>query len=52
MKFRVYNEKNIDRVRDIIFATYFRTKKEAVAFAATIENPIIEKKLVHSWIAY
>lgn len=51
MKYRVYNQKNIDERTGIIFATYFKTKREAIAFAATLENAIIERKLVSSWVA-
>ncbi len=54
MKYRVYNEQNIVRegfpMAGHIFATYFRTKREAVAYAQTIENPTIERKLVESWV--
>jgi hypothetical protein len=51
MKYRVYNQKNIDERTGITFATYFKTKREAIAFAATLENAIIERKLVTSWVA-
>ena len=34
MKFRVYEKENINEV--ILFATYFKTKKNAVAFAESV----------------
>lgn len=52
MKYRVYNEKNICKRTGIIFATYFRTKREAKEFAATMTGDVrIERKLVESWVA-
>jgi hypothetical protein len=51
MNYRVYNEQNIDKRTGITFATYFRTKKEAKAFAQTINNAIIERKVCTSWVA-
>jgi hypothetical protein len=51
MKYRVYTEKNICTRTGIIFATYFKTKKEAVAYANTLTEPAkIERKLVTSWV--
>lgn len=52
MKYRVYNEINICKRTGIIFATYFRTKKEAVAYAKEIGGEVrIERQLVTSWVA-
>ena len=51
MKFRVYNEKNI-APNGIIFATYFRTKKEAKAFAETLGGEVkMERKICTEWVA-
>lgn len=50
MKWRVYNEKNYSETARMYFHTYFKTKKEALAYASTIENPIVEKKLVSTWV--
>ena len=50
MRYRVYNEKNIGN--GIIFATYFRTKKEAKAFAETLGGEVkMERKVCTSWVA-
>lgn len=49
MKFRVYNEKNICKRTGIIFATYFRTKREALAHAECIGDATIEKKIGGNW---
>ena len=50
MKYRVYNEKNI--ANGYIFATYFRTKKEAKAFAETLGGEVkIERKVCTDWVA-
>ena len=43
MKFRV--------CRNEYFPTYFRTKKEAVAFAARFEGTRIERKIGGEWYA-
>ena len=51
MKYRVYNEKNISQYDGAIFATYFKTKKEAVAYANQIGGDVkIERKLVSCWV--
>lgn len=54
MKFRAYNEKNIstgDIMTGHIFATYFRTKKEAIAYAKQIGgNAKVEKGIGGQWI--
>ena len=48
MKYRVYEKENINGLA--LFATYFKTKKEAVAFAESIcKNAVIEKKIGGSW---
>jgi hypothetical protein len=52
MNYRTYNEKNICKRTGIIFATYFRTKKEAVAYAKEIGgNAVVERKMVTTWVA-
>ena len=52
MKYRVYNEKNICKRTGIIFATYFRTKKDAKAFAETLGGEVkIERKVCTNWVA-
>ena len=52
MKFRVYNEKNIAR-DGYIFATYFKTKREAESYGKNIlgGNYTIEKKIASNWVA-
>lgn len=47
MKFRVYDSKKTNGM----FATYFKTKKEALAFASTLENAKVEKKMLTNWVA-
>lgn len=54
MKYRVYNEQNIVRegypMAGQIFATYFRTKKEAIAHGEKIGGNVrIERKCGDSW---
>ena len=51
MKYRVYNEQNICKRTGITFATYFRTKKEAIVHADKIGNATIERKIGSSWVA-
>lgn len=51
MKYRVYNESNWDERMGMYFCTYFKTKKEAVAYAEKIGNATIERKIVSSWVA-
>ena len=49
MKFRVHNTNNIAN-NGYVFHTYFKTKKEAVAFAETLgNNAVIEKKIGGNW---
>ena len=50
MKYAVHNYKNVCPLTRIVFRTFFRTKREALAYAATIEKPILEKKGVNAWI--
>ena len=48
MKYRFHNEKNVSPVWT--FHTYFRTKKEAIAYAEKMGGGIIERKVVTSWV--
>lgn len=51
MKYRAYNEQNICQRTGIIFATYFRTKREAIAHAEKIGgNAKIQRKVVDTWV--
>lgn len=53
MKYRAYNEQNISERTGIIFATYFRTKKEAIAHAEKIGgNAKVERKIGNTWVVY
>jgi hypothetical protein len=47
MKFRFHNEKNISKT--YTFHTYFKTKKEAVAYASQMGGGIIERKIGGAW---
>ena len=47
---RVYNEKNYSEIAKRYIQKFFRTKKEALAYASTIENPIVEKKVGNIWV--
>ena len=48
MKFRVYNKENITKA--YLFPTYFKTEKEAIAYAKTLGNKaIIERKIGGNW---
>ena len=48
MKFRVYNKDNITKA--YLFPTYFKTKKEAVAFAETLgDKAVLERKIGGNW---
>ena len=51
MKYRVYNEQNYSERMGGYFYTYFRTKKEAKAYAEMIGNATIERKVCTSWVA-
>lgn len=51
MKYRVYNEQNIDTKRNMIFAHYTKTKKEAIVHAEKIGgNVVIERKIGCNWV--
>ena len=50
MKYRVYNENNYSERMGGYFCTYFRTKKEAKAYAEKIGNATIERKVCTSWV--
>lgn len=51
MNYRAYNENNICKRTNMIFATYFRTKKEAKAYAEKIGgNYTIERKIGGNWV--
>ena len=51
MKYRVYNEQNIDAVRDMIFAHYTKTKKEAIAHGEQIGgNWVVERNVCGNWV--
>lgn len=53
MKYRAYNEQNICERTGYIFATYFRTKREAVAHAQKIGGKaVVERKIGDKWFAY
>lgn len=49
MRYRVYNQDNYSERMGCYLATYFRTKKEAVAYAEKIGNATIERKVCTSW---
>lgn len=52
MRYRVHNEKNWSERMGQYFNTYFRTKKEAVAYAEKIGgNAVIERKIGLEWFA-
>lgn len=48
MNWRTYNESNICPRTGIIFATYFRTKREAVAYCK-LHGGVVEKRVVSTW---
>ncbi len=51
MKYRVYNEKNYSERMGCYLATYFRTKREAVAFAQTLGGDAhVERKVCDTWV--
>ena len=51
MKYRTYNEQNWSERMGCYLATYFRTKKEAVAHAEKIGgNAVVERKVVDIWV--
>ena len=49
MKFRAYNDVNIDKRTGKKFPTYFKTKKEAIEYGEKIGNATIEKKIGGDW---
>ena len=53
MNYRAYNEMNWSERMGCYLATYFRTKKEAVAHANKIGgNAVVERKVGNVWLAY
>jgi hypothetical protein len=53
MNYRVYNEKNWSERMGTYFHTYFKTKREAMAYAKEIGgNAVVEKKVATTWVAY
>ena len=54
MKYRVYNEQNWCERTKQYFSTYFKTKREAVAYAEKIgHNAVVERQVVKgTWVAY
>jgi hypothetical protein len=53
MKYRVHNEKNYSKTMGRYFNTYFKTKREAVAYAEEIGgNAVVEHKIGDRWVAY
>ena len=51
MKYRAYNEQNYSKRMGYYLATYFRTKREAVAHAQKIGgNARVERKVGDTWI--
>ena len=50
MKYRVHNDNSISTMPRFIFNTYFKTMKEAKAYAEEIgNNPVIERKIGGEW---
>lgn len=51
MKYRAYNEQNYSKRMGCYLATYFRTKKEAVAHAQKIGgNAKVERNVCGHWV--
>ena len=51
MNYRAYNEKNYSERMGCYLATYFKTKKEAVAHAEKIGgNAVVERKVCTTWV--
>ena len=50
MKFRVYLKRNENKGN--LFPTYFKTLKEARAYASQFADSIIQKKIATSWYGY
>ena len=50
MKFRVYLKRNESKGN--LFPTYFKTLKEARAYASQFNDSVIQKKITTSWYGY
>ena len=50
MKFRVYLKRNESKGN--LFPTYFKTLKEARAYASQFNDSVIQKKIATSWYGY
>lgn len=50
MKYKVFNENNYSERMNGYFATYFKTKAEAVAYAKEIGNATIMRKCGCTWV--
>ena len=51
MKYRVYNEQNINTERNMIFAHYTKTKREAKEHGEQIGgNYVIERNVCGNWV--
>ncbi len=50
MKFRVYLKRNESKGN--LFPTYFKTLKEARAYASQFDDSVIQKKIATSWYGY
>ena len=50
MKFRVYLKRNESKGN--LFPTYFKTLKEARAYASQFNDSVIQKKVATSWYGY
>ena len=50
MKFRVYLKRNESKGN--LFPTYFKTLKDARAYASQFNDSVIQKKVATSWYGY
>ena len=50
MKFRVYLKRNESKGN--LFPTYFKTLKEAKAYASQFNDSVVQKKIATSWYGY
>lgn len=50
MKFRVYLKRNESKGN--LFPTYFKTLREAKAYASQFADSVIQKKIATSWYGY
>ena len=50
MKFRVYLKRNESKGN--LFPTYFKTLKDARAYASQFNDSVIQKKIATSWYGY